>query len=197
MWETERIREIKERLMSKTYEEIAASITKSITKFCTATCPTCQTHMNVPKEYYMPNCTAGEWACPRCGQVCESRTYGVNWTDSKIQLAIPAGGFRGQRLLNAHMLLDELLKRYPDIGILFISGSRTGVSDDNDLAIGEIFLSRAQAISGEDYWETHVWSSVEEDMVTLLIALGEQTKEIEEAIGKKIAENGNMRKEEV
>jgi len=166
----------------------------SITQYDSTKCPTCGCVLSVPRDFhYSGMFLSDNWACPQCGLVCRRWLGKVYWTTKSLRLAVNADKHREQRVFDAQERLDQLLKKYPDIGIRFVSGSRTGMVDDNDFVIAEIFANRAGSCCGDDYWKNRIWVGIEDNMWALLITIREQAEGIEKEIKEKAdmeADNG-------
>jgi len=167
----------------------------SITQYDSTKCPTCGCVLSVPRDFHYSGVFPNDnWACPQCGLVCKCWLGKVYWTTKSLRLAVNADKYREQRIFDAQERLDQLLKKYPDIGIRFVSGSRTGMVDDNDFVIAEIFTNRAESCCGDDYRKNRIWVGMEDNMWALLITIREQAEWIEEEIKEKNADNANDEK---
>lgn len=159
----------------------------SITKYGSTECPDCGCVMDIPSSFHMPPLfnDDSDWACPQCGLVCRGWLGTVHWTTKRLRLAVSTDKYKEQRVFDAQEQLDKLLKEHPDIAIRFISGSRTGITGDNDLIIGEVLADRGQNCDGNNYWEKRIWASVEDTVWMLLVSMEERGEEIEELIKKR------------
>ncbi len=161
----------------------------NITAYESTECPTCGCVLSIPTDYYSPYIIT-TWACPQCGLVCELKALAnARWTTRRLRLAVSADKYIDQMVFDAQKKLDKLLKKYPDVGLRLISGSRTGIINQNDLMIGEIFANRAMNCGGDDYWKNQIWTDVQDNLAALLISMGEQIEEIEGLIKEKGAAN--------